>query len=207
MQPHLRQPSAKFCRQALARLEGLPLSYWERGATAWSRMPQGYTHAEETVSLGFGEEVWASAKTAFRNWAFYPEAPWIQLSHYPPLAAEQQVMVRFHALGLWWLSPCRIVYTVDDDNTCGMAYGTLPGHVEAGEELFLLQHDPVTAEVTYTIRVMARAANPLAKLVPPFVSYMQARFRKTSFAQMGAAVNERLVHRGLASTAVTPVLA
>ncbi len=43
--------------------------------------------------------------------------------------------------------PCRVVYVVDEPDRRGFAYGTLPGHAESGEELFLVRYDPATEEV------------------------------------------------------------
>ncbi len=191
MRPYLHRPSPAFCRKALKDLEGLPLTYWERGATDWKRLPQGYAHAVDRVSLGCGDEVWASAKTALTHWACYPQEDWIGLSDYPPISTGQQVMVVFRVAGLWWTSPCRIIYVIDEPERFGFAYGTLPGHVESGEELFLVEREPATGEVHYEIRMMANAAHPLARLVPTIVSAMQRRFRKTSMRQMSEAVGAR----------------
>ncbi len=190
MRPYFQRPSVEFCRKALQALDGQPLTYWERGATDWKRMPQGYAHARDSVALGRGEEVWAFAKTALTHWDCYPQADWIALCEYPRIEVGQQVMVLFQIAGLWWTSPCRIVYVIDEPDRYGFAYGTLPGHVESGEELFLVERDPLTGEVHYEIRMMANAAHPLAKLVPPFVKAMQQRFRKTSLRQMKAALTQ-----------------
>ena len=38
--------------------------------------------------------------------------------------------------------PCRIVYSFQESDECGFAYGTLPGHPEAGEEAFVLRRHP-----------------------------------------------------------------
>ena len=43
--------------------------------------------------------------------------------------------------------PCRVVYVVDEPDRRGFAYGTLPGHPESGEELFLVRYDPDTENV------------------------------------------------------------
>ncbi len=202
MRPYLQRPSVEFCRKALNALTGKPLTYWERGATDWKRMPQGYAHATDRVTLGHGDEVWAFAKTALANWDCYPQEPWIGLSEYPPIEVGQQVMVLFEIAGLWWTSPCRIVYVIDEPHRYGFAYGTLPGHVESGEELFLVERDPMTGDVHYEIRMMANAANPLAKLVPPVVKAMQQRFRKTSMRQMVAAVEPQLQATKLSANAM-----
>ena len=147
-------------------------------------MPAGYEHAVERVSLGHGEELWAFAKTLVDTWGVYPQTDWLGLSEYPAVEPGAQVMVLVRMLGTWWTSPCRVVYVVDEPDRYGFAYGTLEGHVERGEELFLMLREPATGEVFYEIRVMARAAHVLAKALPPVVSFMQARFRKTAFAQV-----------------------
>ena len=37
--------------------------------------------------------------------------------------------------------PCRVVWVVDEPTRTGFAYGTLPGHPEAGEESFVVRLD------------------------------------------------------------------
>ncbi len=46
-------------------------------------------------------------------------------------------------------APTRVVYVVDEPDRRGFAYGTLPGHPESGEELFLVERvgDETWAEV------------------------------------------------------------
>ncbi len=184
MLPRLRRPSSVQVQAELATLARLPLTYWERGGTDWARMPHGYQHAIERIELGAGEAIWAFAKTAVQDWSFYPNENWIKLDVDGPPKLGQQVMVHFRLLGLWWRSPCRVVYLIDEPNRFGFAYGTLPGHVERGEELFLVSRDPDSGKVSYEIRVMARAQHPIAKLLPGLVKYMQVRFRKTAFSRM-----------------------
>ena len=44
-------------------------------------------------------------------------------------------------------APCRVVYVVDEPDRRGFAYGTLPGHAESGEELFMVRFDPATGRL------------------------------------------------------------
>lgn len=55
-------------------------------------------------------------------------------------------------LGLWSLNGCHVLYHVEDDTPFGFAYGTLTNHAEAGEELFVVELDPMTEAVSYRIR-------------------------------------------------------
>ena len=61
----------------------------------------------------------------------------------PPSASGATVAVLARTFGAWWISPARIVRTIDETTAegarFGFASGTLPGHVESGEERFLIE--------------------------------------------------------------------
>ena len=109
------------------------------------------------------------------------------------------------SMGLWWANAARIVYVVDDRTSSpnsvtmrfGFAYGTLPGHVEMGEELFLVEWNRVSDAVTYRILAFSRPRHLLARLGQPLVRRLQQRFREDSAAAMLRWVG----NHGLASTA------
>lgn len=68
--------------------------------------------------------------------------------------------------------PCRVVYVINDADVRGFAYGTLPGHPEAGEERFMLQrHEDGSIELT--ISAFSRPASRLAKLSGPMSRKVQ----------------------------------
>lgn len=68
--------------------------------------------------------------------------------------------------------PCRVAYVVDEPTRRGFAYGTLPGHPESGEELFVLrQHGEGT--LTIEISAFSRPATRLAKLGGPLTRRVQ----------------------------------
>ena len=100
-------------------------------------------------------------------------------------------------MGLWWVNAARIAYVVDEpvESTedavakFGFAYGTLPGHVETGEELFLVEWDQATDAVTYNILAFSRPRHPLVRLGRPLVRRLQQRFREDSAAAMQRWVN------------------
>jgi uncharacterized protein (UPF0548 family) len=73
-------------------------------------------------------------------------------------------------------APCLVVYRVEEAGRCGFAYGTLAGHPERGEELFLVEMSD-DGTVTLTIRAFSRpalwwsrAAGPGARLVQRLVT-------------------------------------
>lgn len=109
-----------------------------------------------------------------------------------PLEPGQVVAIIGWAVGFWWLNSCRIIYTVDEPgaiNKFGFAYGTLPGHVESGEERFLIEWDRETDKVCYDILAFSRPNHFLTRLGYPLVRRSQKRFGRDSAAAMFQAVN------------------
>jgi uncharacterized protein (UPF0548 family) len=84
------------------------------------------------------------------------------------------------ASALMWLGrgpltvriPVRVVDLVDETDTAGFAYGTLPGHPEAGKETFTLTRRP-DGRVDFTITAISRPATLLAKVGGPLTSAAQ----------------------------------
>ena len=72
------------------------------------------------------------------------------------------------------LAPCRIVYTIDEPNRFGFAYGTLPGHPECGEEAFTVDRDEHD-RATFSIVAFSRPADLPAKLGRPVARSIQVR--------------------------------
>lgn len=98
-------------------------------------------------------------------------------------------------VGVWWRNHCRIAYVVDESghiSRFGFAYGTLPGHVESGEELFLIEWDRNTNSVSYQILAFSRPKHLLTRLGYPLVRRNQKRFGRDSATAMFRAVNSAL---------------
>jgi len=70
--------------------------------------------------------------------------------------------------------PSRVVYVVDEPDRAGFAYGTLPGHPEQGEELFLLENDDQN-RVLFTVSAFSRGTSTLARLGGPVTGRFQQR--------------------------------
>jgi uncharacterized protein (UPF0548 family) len=82
------------------------------------------------------------------------------------------VAVLGHAIGLRWLNSCRIDYVVDESGQISkfsFAYGTLPGHVESGEERFLIERDRGENSVRYDIRAISKLNHFLTGIGYPVV--------------------------------------
>jgi uncharacterized protein (UPF0548 family) len=93
--------------------------------------------------------------------------------------------------GLWSLNACRIVYVIEEEASLlkryGFAFGTLPAHLERGEERFTVEWHLAGDSVSYEVFAFARPAHPLARVGPPFVRLVQRRFAAASLCAMAAA--------------------
>ena len=74
------------------------------------------------------------------------------------------------AFGTWSLSAARVVYLVEEGRPVrrfGFAYGTLPDHVETGEERFTVEWHENDDSVWYDILAFSQPQHPLIKLSSP----------------------------------------
>jgi uncharacterized protein (UPF0548 family) len=104
-----------------------------------------------------------------------------------PIKPGEVVAVMGRAGGWWWLNACRIIYVVDESGPIsrfGFAYGTLPGHVESGEERFLIEWDRASGDVWYDILAFSRPNHLVTRLGYLVVRRLQKRFGRDSAASM-----------------------
>jgi uncharacterized protein (UPF0548 family) len=103
------------------------------------------------------------------------------------LEAGTTVAVLAKVFGFWSLNAARIVYVIDERDTdkarFGFAYGTLPDHVERGEERFTVEWG-ADDSVWYDICAFSRPKHPLARLGFPMTRMLQKRFVRDSLAVM-----------------------
>ena len=186
----LRKPSADSIRRFLAVQANMPFSYAAVGATARTA-PPGFVVDRTRIKLGEGEPVFHSARAALQRWEQF-QLGWVEAwSPETPIQPGEVVAVMGWAIGLWWLNSCRIVYVVDESGPIsrfGFAYGTLPGHVESGEERFLIEWDRADDSVWYDIMAFSRPNHILTRLGYPVVRRTQKRFGRDSAASMLRAV-------------------
>ena len=73
--------------------------------------------------------------------------------------------------------PCEVVYTYDDAHRAGFGYGTLPGHLERGEEAFLVQRDEQD-RVWFTVTAFSKPARWPAIVAGPIAVLAQRGFAR-----------------------------
>ena len=182
----LRKPSVETMRRFLAAQAKLPFTYSAVGATA-ETSPADYVVDHTRIKLGQGELVFRSAIAALRRWQQFSMGWVVAWPSNTPIQKGEVVAVMGRAIGLWWLNACRVVYVVDEEgpnSKFGFAYGTLPGHVESGEERFLIEWDTSDDGVWYDIVAFSRPNQFSARLGYPVVRRLQKRFGRDSAASM-----------------------
>lgn len=167
----------------VGRQAGGPFTYPEVGATA-GPLPTGYHHVEDSRVVGRGEAVFSSASALLMSWEVHRLAGLTVRATDARAAAGVEVVI---GLGVGWLrvnAPCRVVHVVDEPRQHGFAYGTLRGHPETGEELFLVEwgDDDV---VTFSVRAFSRPALWWSRLGGPVARLVQDRVTERYLSALG----------------------
>jgi uncharacterized protein (UPF0548 family) len=152
----------------LSDLAALPLTYPEVGATA-GPLPAGYHHVQKSAVIGRGRPRFEEAAGAGMRWGMLRGAGLRVQATTEHAEVGAEVIVRLGPVR----APCRVVYVVDEPDRRGFAYGTLPGHAESGEELFLVRYDPATDSVHADVTAFSRHATWWSKLGSPVTSVIQ----------------------------------
>lgn len=183
----LSKPSPGSCREFIERSHCADLSYAYRGCVARGDTPAGFSRDHARCLLGKGESSWWAAVESFKQWEFMP-ASVVEVVPPASIQCDQIVGVLFRGLGVWSLNPARIIEVHESaDETArvfGFTYGTVAGHVEQGEERFLLKWDLESDEVWYLLDAVSRPKHFLAWVAYPYARYQQARFRRESCQSM-----------------------
>ena len=186
----LAEPTERAIATFLTAQASADFSYRERGASR-AGAPAGYNLDHNRVRIGQGEADFAAAGAALRGWKMFPR-PWTRIAPGDaPLREGQTVAMIAHAFG-WWMSAARIVYLVEETSAVrrwGFAYGTLPAHVEEGEERFMVEWREDDS-VWYDLRAFSRPRHPLVVLAKPLARRLQRRFVRESQAAMKQAVTK-----------------
>jgi len=189
----LLRPDPAAVASLAAASRGLPFSYEAVGGTRKGGVP-GFRVDRHAEVIGVGQADFERAVAAIERWAMF-DLPWVELlDPSAPIEPGQVVAFASHQLGVWMVNICRVVYVVDekqeDMHRFGFAYGTLPGHAVAGEELFLATWDRSTDEVRFAVEKFSRARHPLVRLAGPVGRAVQDRFSVQAIARMARAIRE-----------------
>lgn len=188
----LRKPTAQTIRRFLDAQATLPFSYKEVGATAGSP-PADYALDHVRIKLGEGEAIFDRAKAALQRWEQF-RLGWVEpCLPDAPLKTGQVVAILGRAVGAWWLNACRIVYVVDEQKPFtrfGFAYGTLPAHVEKGEERFMIEWNHEDDSIWFDILAFSKPNHVLTRFGYPLVRRAQKQFGRDATRSMLRAIGD-----------------
>lgn len=182
----LTKPTEERIRQFLASQKDRPFTYSDADLAA-QQSPPGYTRDHHRIKLGEGADAFRRAVEALRRWEMF-NIGWLQLC-WPDAPIEIGATVAVLAdLGCFWsLNACRIARVFDEDGDVrryGFAYGTLPDHVERGQESFIIEWHSKDDSVWYDLSAYSRPNHLLAKLGYPVTRALQKRFTRASMQAM-----------------------
>ena len=149
------------------------LTYPQVGATRTGQLPAGYRHLRHRTAIGAGEDVLARAGEAILTFRMH-RAIGARISSDAGRAAPGVPLI----VGLGPLrAPCEVVWTVEEADRIGFAYGTRPGHPAIGEEAFLVERDEHD-RIWFTVTAFSRPAGALMRVAGPFAVAFQHAFAR-----------------------------
>ena len=178
----ISEPTNRDIEEFIAGQHNLPFTYTEVGATN-TTPPAGYNVDHNRIQLGESEATYQRAVKALKNWQQF-DLGWVTIV--PSGVTVENgatVAVKARAFGTWSLNACRVVYVINEPRRFGFAYGTLPDHVERGEERFLVEWLDDDS-VWYDILAFSRPQHPLVKLASMLARRLQKRFARDSLIRM-----------------------
>lgn len=149
-------------RQAAA-LRAAPWSYAPVGGPVGDT-PAGYTALTRTVTLARRD--FDVAARELLGWQVHERAGLRVEASDVAVVPGGVVLLRWGPGPMSLAIPCRVVRVVDEATRQGFAYGTLPGHPEAGEEEFLLERHE-DGHVVFTVTAFSRPASRAARWSGP----------------------------------------
>ena len=188
----LKEPTASAIESAIAEAARspptVPRFLYAEGVRN-QRLPSAFSGDYSESVLGRGQVAFARARHGFERWEMF-DLGWVSVANpAATIALGQTVCVKVSSLGLWSLNVSRIVEVVDIPNRFGFVYATTGLHVESGEERFLLELDPDSMQVTYSLEAVSRPRNRLAQFGFPITRAFQHRFARESHARMQQIAN------------------
>jgi uncharacterized protein (UPF0548 family) len=178
----ITEPSEQDVVEFVNNQRSLPFTYSEVGATNGTP-PGGYNVDRNRIQIGAGESAYKAGVEALKTWRHF-DLGWVSIvPRGVPVEVGATVAVKAQAFGTWSLNAARVVYTIDESRRFGFAYGTLPHHVERGEERFLIEWLP-NDSVWYDIVAFSEPRHPLVRLNKPLARMLQKRFARESLNHM-----------------------
>jgi uncharacterized protein (UPF0548 family) len=120
------RPTETTLSRFISRYAPNGFSYPEVGGTQDEHLPQGYHQLSRSTVLGSTDSTFELAADRLRSWAMHRRAGLVLAASADRADADVTVVMALSAGLAGLLLPCRVVWTVDEPDRCGFAYGTCP---------------------------------------------------------------------------------
>jgi uncharacterized protein (UPF0548 family) len=141
-------------------------TYPEVGSTGDDALPGGYHHVRIRERIGHGRDAFRAAAEGAMTWRVHRGTGLSVDATADRAASGVEVTCGIGVGPVRLRFPCRVVWTVDEADRIGFAYGTLPGHPESGEESFIVEIDEAGA-VWFTVTAFSRPAQWYTRVAGP----------------------------------------
>ena len=159
-------------------------TYPHVGSTMSGVVPRGVTVDDGERYLGSGRIVFEAAKRALRAWA--PQSAIGARTSLPRVPEQGDTVILGLGPGpIRLIVPVRLVRVIDEERRWGFAYGTLEGHAESGEELFVIDWRD-TDQVWFRVVAHSRPS-PRWRWAAPVLRALQLRSFATYLDSIPAA--------------------
>ncbi|HEX7105666.1 MAG TPA: DUF1990 domain-containing protein [Acidothermaceae bacterium] len=128
-------------RRTLRRASALDFNYADVGASREQTVPTGCDSIAESAVVGAGLAQFTLLAEGIRNWQIHRHAD-LQIVADHPAREGVNVAIGQRLGPATVVLSCRVVWTLDEPDRNGFAYGSLVGHPEAGEEAFVAELEP-----------------------------------------------------------------
>ncbi|GAA2753463.1 DUF1990 domain-containing protein [Kitasatospora cinereorecta] len=153
-------------------------TYAEVGRTrAPEPLPDGYNHLRHRTLIGRGRSAFRAAGDAVLTFRMHRAVGVGIRSDAERALPGVRVDVALGAGPVRIVAPCQVVWSVDEPNRIGFAYGTLRGHPECGEESFVVELSDV-GDVWLTVTAFSRPAHWSTRLGGPLVPIFQHAYAR-----------------------------
>lgn len=155
--------TARLPEDEARRLRAAPFTYAEVGATTQDVLPSGYHHLDRERAFPVADL--DRLADVVLSWGLQTGAGLHVRTSAPRAEPGAVVLMRLGPPGVGVRVPCRVVAVLDEPDRIGFSYGTLPGHPERGEELFVVERRGEHAVVR--IRAFSRPGTALSRAFGP----------------------------------------
>jgi uncharacterized protein (UPF0548 family) len=184
-----RRPNEEQLEEVLAAQSKRSVTYGSSDLVR-AETPRGFRETGGLVTLGHGQRVFDRAIANIKNWSVHERAG---LNVTPPRSEVREssdVILLMKLLVGYVTVSCRVVSITESKDQWGFNYGTLPHHVERGEESFTVARAPDDT-VTFAVRAMSRPAHFLTKMGAPVARIIQRKATDRYLQAMVDLVQER----------------